>query len=84
MLWGWAMTTATVGPLLRGAVPERFVPITIFLAMLGAVPLILSLIWAFVAVRTGRGLRPLWFVVAAPLLFIGGAAALILFGDRIP
>ena len=84
MLWGWTMVVAAAGPLLRGAVPERFVPITIFLAMMGAVPLILSLIWAFVAVRTGRGLRQVWFVVAAPLLFIGGAAALILFGERIP
>ena len=84
MLWGWAMTSATVGPLLRGAVPERFVPITAFLAMLGAVPLVLSLIWAFVAVRTGRRLKPVWFAVVTPLLFIGGAAALILFGERIP
>lgn len=84
MLWGWAMTSATIGPLLRGAVPERFVPVTIFLATLGAVPLVLSLIWAFVAVRSGRSLKPVWFVVATPLLFLGGAAALTLFGEGIP
>lgn len=84
MLWGWAMTASTTGLLLRGAVPERLVPITIFLAMLGAVPLILSLIWAFVAVRVGRGLKPVWFAVATPPLFLCGAAALILFGERIP
>ena len=84
MLWGWTMVAATAGPLLRGAVPERFVPITMFLAILGAVPLALSLIWTFVAVRTGRRLKPVWFAVATPLLFLGGAAALILFGERIP
>ena len=84
MLWGWSMTVAAVEPLLRGGVTERFVPIILFLAVLGAVPLALSLIWAFIAIRTGRRMKPAWFVVATPLLFIGGAAALVLFGERIP